>query len=454
MSQKVEIPANRDSAPASAADSKALPIASASRRRLAVQRPCPVVAVSVTSAVLLVGAVVWVMGSGPVWVLHHIDGVNGLTGKDKAAALDAIRGRVITIATGILGIVAVYYTAKNAHVARRAQQHSEDAARRSHDLAVRTVERTAELTEQAQVTERYTKAIEQLGSENLHIRIGGIYALERIARDSARDHPTVINVLAAFVRERSHSSDLHAPIPRKHSQTVPDTSGWLRGDGRLRGDLQTALTVIGRRDTDHEAEPVDLTAASIRGAALVRAKLASAGLGGADLAGANLARANLSGAYMSGADLAAAFIASADLTSTSLVEANLTSAELNLADLEESDLSGAKLAAADLTGANLTDVELTGADLTGAVLADTKLTGANLTNANLTGANLTGAYLINADLTGADLTDASLTGAYLTDANLAGANLTNADLTDAFEADISHTVGTPSASPPSSAHYQ
>jgi len=54
------------------------------------------------------------------------------------------------------------------------------------------------------VADRYTKAIEQLGSDKFDVRIGGIYALERIARDSARDHPTVMDVLAAFIREHSH----------------------------------------------------------------------------------------------------------------------------------------------------------------------------------------------------------------------------------------------------------
>jgi hypothetical protein len=53
------------------------------------------------------------------------------------------------------------------------------------------------------VTDRYTKAIEQHGSDKLDVRIGSIYALERIARDSARDHPTVMEVLTAFIRERS-----------------------------------------------------------------------------------------------------------------------------------------------------------------------------------------------------------------------------------------------------------
>ena len=60
------------------------------------------------------------------------------------------------------------------------------------------------LSRDGQVTDRYAKAIEQLGSEKLDVRIGGICALERVARDSARDHPAVMEMLAAFIREHSH----------------------------------------------------------------------------------------------------------------------------------------------------------------------------------------------------------------------------------------------------------
>jgi hypothetical protein len=42
------------------------------------------------------------------------------------------------------------------------------------------------LSREGQVTDRCTKAIEQLGSDKLGVRIGGIYALERVARDSAK----------------------------------------------------------------------------------------------------------------------------------------------------------------------------------------------------------------------------------------------------------------------------
>lgn len=52
--------------------------------------------------------------------------------------------------------------------------------------------RTYRITEQGHITDRYTKAIQQVGDEKLAVRLGGIYALERLAVDSERDHPTVV----------------------------------------------------------------------------------------------------------------------------------------------------------------------------------------------------------------------------------------------------------------------
>ncbi|MGK5559274.1 hypothetical protein ACSNOI_47525, partial [Actinomadura kijaniata] len=55
---------------------------------------------------------------------------------------------------------------------------------------------------EGQVTERYTKAVEQLGAGGREVRTGAVYALERVARDSLRDRAAIIDVLAAFARER------------------------------------------------------------------------------------------------------------------------------------------------------------------------------------------------------------------------------------------------------------
>jgi hypothetical protein len=100
---------------------------------------------------------------------------------------------------------------------------------------------------EGQVTDRYTKAIEQLGSDKIDVRTGGIYALERIAHDSAKDHPVVMEMLTAFIREHSREQ---WPPPDRQGQT----RRWTRRD------VQAAVTVVGRRDAKHDIpdRPLDL----------------------------------------------------------------------------------------------------------------------------------------------------------------------------------------------------
>lgn len=107
-------------------------------------------------------------------------------------------------------------------------------------------QRALGVTEQRQVTDRYTRAIEQLGSDKLDIRLGGIYALERVASDSARDHPVVMEVLAAFIREHSREE-------WRDAADCPETGP----------DVQAALTVIGRRDAVRDSGQVNLAHAHL-----------------------------------------------------------------------------------------------------------------------------------------------------------------------------------------------
>ena len=60
--------------------------------------------------------------------------------------------------------------------------------------------RTYRVAREGQITDRFSKAIEHLGSDKLDLRLGGIYALERIARDSVRDQGPILEVLTAYAR--------------------------------------------------------------------------------------------------------------------------------------------------------------------------------------------------------------------------------------------------------------
>jgi uncharacterized protein YjbI with pentapeptide repeats len=328
------------------------------------------------AAVVLVVAVAWVLFVPAAdWLARH--DVGSAKGAPLQTARDAARGRLLTLGAGLFAAGALVFTARNFTLSRRTVELS----RRTVELSRRTVE----VTEQGRVTDRYTKAIEQLGSDKLDVRIGGIYALERVARGSARDHPTVMEVLTAFVREHSRE-----PWPRP-ADAAPAAAARERV---TRPDVQAAVTVIGRRNARHD----------IPGRRRI------------DLTGADLTGADLTGALLPDADLTGADLTRADLTGAHLTRARLTYAHLTDAHLPDADLTGADLTRARLTYAHLTGADLTGATLTGATLTRADLTRATLDRADLTGADLIGADLIGADLTGADLSRADLTGAHLTGA--------------------------------------
>ncbi|MFF4195187.1 pentapeptide repeat-containing protein [Nonomuraea sp. NPDC001831] len=233
--------------------------------------------------------------------------------------------------------------------------------------------RSLETAQEGQITDRYTKAIEQLGSKKIDVRLGAIYALQRLAQDSERDRETIANVMAAYVRE-------HDPKPKAKPPAQPKT------------DVQAALTVLSRADRQPDAEAADwdycicnLARIRVPGADLVWAHL-----NGADLREADLRETDLRGAYLNGADL---------------IEANLREADLSRADLSRADLIEADLSRAYLIGTGLSWADLRGADLRGAILNRADLRWADLREADLRGADLRGA-----DLRGAKLTKTRIDG--------------------------------------------
>jgi uncharacterized protein YjbI with pentapeptide repeats len=376
-------------------------------------------AIAAAVAVGIIVALIW-----PITDLVAAHDTGLVAGAQRAsqlqAARESVRTQLLTLGAGVLAAGALLFTALNTTLSRR----------------------TFILAEQGQVTDRYTRAIEQLGSDKLDVRIGAIYALERVAHDSARDHPTVMEVLAAFVREHSREP---WPLARTGDES-PEPSTCP--------DVQAAVTVIGRRNPVYDRGRFDFTGADLTRANLnratfnraifIRANLTGADLEGADVAGADLEAADLTGADLTGADLTGADIAGADLTGADLIRADLTRADLSDSVLTDADLMGARfrggslfratlagaiLASADLTDASLMRADFTGADLINADLAGADLAGATLTDADLTGAKLTGADLTGASLIRADFTGADLINANLVDADLAGATLTDADLT-------------------------
>jgi hypothetical protein len=88
------------------------------------------------------------------------------------------------------------------------------------------------LAKEGQVTDRYTAAVNNLGNGKMDVRLGGIYALQRIMQDSIRDQPTIANVLATYIRTHAAKpptkgqdipADIQAPSPSSPPATPPRT---------------------------------------------------------------------------------------------------------------------------------------------------------------------------------------------------------------------------------------
>ncbi|PMB53568.1 hypothetical protein CEN39_03715 [Fischerella thermalis CCMEE 5201] len=205
-------------------------------------------------------------------------------------------------------------------------------------------------TEEKQITERFSQAVGFLGKPELEVRLGRIYALERISRDSQKDYWQIIEILTAYVRTKAplqnNSNRLNDEEVKEHDIPI---------------DIQAVLTILKRRNSE-----------------LVSADLQQAKLGCAQLQGANLKRANLRQAK--------------------LMVAQLQSIKLNGKKVRKTNLEDADLRESDFSGANLTNANLARANLVGAVFERADLSKVDFSGAILDNVNFSGAILIGANL--------------------------------------------------------
>lgn len=274
-----------------------------------------------------------------------------------------------------------------------------------------------------QFSSRFSKAIELVDTGGESAKIGGIYALEQIAKEAPENYlGTVIEVLSAFVRNaevipywgfdtwkveiapidkkvnewyetfKKKSTEKSAKYPDEINALKDFYNEWKENNYKIKPEIQIAMTVLGRiRTIDNKEHWVDLPRINLSEVKLAKAELREANLMEADLEGANLR-----GAFLGEADLQGAILREANLK-----RANLWDANLQLANLGEANLKRAYLREANLQRAYLREANLKRAYLREAYLQEADLQGAILQRANLWEADLQGAYLNEADLTGA-----------------------------------------------------
>lgn len=200
-------------------------------------------------------------------------------------------------------------------------------------------ERQADIAQQSLLNERYQQGAEMLGSPVLSVRLGGIYALGRLAAEHPQQyHVQIMKLLCAFVRSPHRGTQLEF-----NSRSVDGNDAERQIE---LADVSEVMQVIGHRsDAGIELEEYNcfhlyLREANLRLVEVADSKLARAWLTKADLSDAILPRANLCKARLRRANLSGARLRRANLSHANLLGANLSKAILFKADLSGADLGG------------------------------------------------------------------------------------------------------------------
>ncbi len=281
-----------------------------------------------TLAATAIGVAVAVLIFVPVWLhppLSNVD-LKGITSSQERVTLQQVQASLqnetrATLLQGFAGLVLV--------------------------AGAFATWRQVTISRHGQITERITRAVDQLAGPSMDVRIGGIYALERVAKNSMEDRQAVTGILAAFVRTHASWS---APRPISHQHeplAAEDGPPWT---GTKDGDVQIALYVLAGRPRVGNKHPPFLSLTDLRNARMSNRDWTGLVCQYANLARAWMPNVRLDGAYLTGTDLRQAQMAGASLVGAKLNDAHLQGANLRNADLRSADLTGACLDEADLTG--------------------------------------------------------------------------------------------------------
>ncbi|WP_137992640.1 pentapeptide repeat-containing protein [Streptomyces vilmorinianum] len=315
------------------------------------------------AGLVVLGTVFVVLPS--VVVDHDLAGAS-VAAQDRLKAVNDVRTTLLQVVGGLVVLFGAYATWRQLRV-------SQDGLR---------------ATQEGYVTDRFSRAVDQLGSDKLDVRIGGLHALWRIAEHSARDREAIISIQAAYLRTHLPwpPATPAAPAGQPESPAADVPINDIAPLETRAADAQVALTALGVLCQNREQSWVNLSITDLR-------------------------RADCDGLWFPEVNFDRACLEAAGLYRANLTQASLVSVNLRHADLTTAILRRARCVLADLRGAKMVETDVRDADFT-----ETDLREANLRKADAQGAVFRRADLRMADVRGTDLSTADLVGARLTGA--------------------------------------
>jgi uncharacterized protein YjbI with pentapeptide repeats len=240
-------------------------------------------------ALVGVAAVLFVLWGGPWLFTRHPS--SDLTDAQTLKAENDVRTTLVQAVGGIalaLGLIVTYRTFR--------QNQRDQADRRDEQ------DRTYQLNRSAQVTDTYSKAVEQLGYDEAPVRLGALYSLVSLAQDNPPRRQIVVDVFCAYLRMPYTPPKQHAAesvsLAAKDSSPTPAEQAQER-EREAAQELQVRRTAQ-RLLADHLRRPPDMSHEDAQRLTASPEEIFWPGTS-LDLTGATLVNFNLSGISVIGA---------------------------------------------------------------------------------------------------------------------------------------------------------
>ncbi len=157
-------------------------------------------------AIWTAAAVIVLVGIGvAIWLLFAY----GKGDAQQRNQLEAIKtaGTIVVGTGGAAALLLAARRQRSAEIALKQKELDQEAVARTHSLQEQVAEDSRYDAAERRVTESYTKAVEQLGSDKPPVQLGGLYALERLGQGNLDQRQTIVNVLCAYLRMFADAAD-------------------------------------------------------------------------------------------------------------------------------------------------------------------------------------------------------------------------------------------------------
>ncbi|WP_330270413.1 pentapeptide repeat-containing protein [Lentzea sp. NBC_00516] len=298
-----------------------------------------------------------------------------MSAAERLSAENNVRTSLIQAFGALALLVGIFLTTRQLRVNR--EQLAANWAQQ--DLTRQTSFAGLEASRKAQQGETLTRAVDQLGSDSVTTRLGGVASLDLLATEDPRLRDLTMEILSAFIASSSRA-DSSKWLPKGSADDAVErvahgeATGWWGEPVRAPSvEVQLALTVLGRLREGLESNLEELldvqhrSLLNLDSANLAGARLAIGNFDGATFRRADLSEANLSGGRFEGAVFFLANCSRANFcgdfsgahfSQALMVGTDFHGADLFMADFEGAFLCGARFAKADLRGANFADAIL------------------------------------------------------------------------------------------------